>query len=71
MTNRQLKETAIAALKCEYGFAPIQKQVVLLEASEDRTYILFRVGKHEYRFSSYLFPDGSVWVGDGTIEIVK
>lgn len=70
-TSRELKSIVIAALDSEFGFAPKQKQVVLLEAAGDGTYILFQVGKHEYRFDSYRMHDGSIWVGNGTIEITK
>ena len=67
MTKEELKKTAQVALKSEYGFAPALSAIRLLEASDDRKYILFRVGDTEYRFNSYLFHDGSVWCGRGTI----
>ena len=67
-TNTEIKKTAQASLKSEFGFAPILKDITLLEASGDRTHILFRVGVHEYSFNSYNFQDGSVWVGSGTLE---
>lgn len=67
-TNTDIKKTAQAALRSEYGFSPSLKDITLLEASGDRTYILFRVAGHEYSFNSYKFHDGSVWVGSGTIE---
>lgn len=65
--NEKLKRTAQAALESEYGFKPSLQSIVLLEGSDDRTYIRFRVRNHEYSFHSYLFSDGSVWVGKGTI----
>ena len=68
MKNIDMKKTAQAALDSEYGFKPSLDKIILLEAAGDRTYILFRVGKHQYRFDSYLWPDGSVWVGTGTVE---
>lgn len=68
MNKELIKKTAQAALESEYGFKPALDKIVLLEASDDRTYILFRVGRHEYRFESYKWSDGSVWVGEGTIE---
>ena len=67
-TTTDIKKTAQAALKSEYGFAPSLKDITLLECSGDRTYILFRVAGHEYSFDSHSFADGSVWVGSGTIE---
>lgn len=75
MTSRELKNnmkhTAQAALKSEYGFKPTLESIILLEGCDDRTYIRFRVGAHEYAFNSYKFEDGSVWVGSGTIEKVS
>lgn len=75
MTSRQLKinmkHTAQAALKSEYGFKPSLENIILLEGCDDRTYIRFQVGTHEYAFHSYKFEDGSVWVGNGTIEKVS
>lgn len=70
-TNRQLKEIAYIALKSEYGFAPNKKDIVLLEAAGDGTYLLFRVGAKQYRFNSYILDIGgmeSVWCGSGTIN---
>lgn len=72
-TKNELKHIAQAALKSEYGFEPSMKDIVLLEAYGDGTYILFEVGGHEYSFNSrlmgsgYPFPE-SVWTGKGTIE---
>lgn len=68
MNNKLVKETAQIALHEEYGFKPALDKIILLEACSDRTYILFRVGTHKYRFDSYTMPDGSVWAGSGTIE---
>ncbi len=70
-TNRQLKEIAYIALKSEYGFAPSKKDIALMEAAGDGTYILFRVGTKQYRFNSYILHIGgmdSVWCGNGTIN---
>ncbi len=72
-TKQEIKKTAQAALKSEYGFAPPLSEITLLEASDDRTYILFSVRNKEYRFTSYILTYGdieSVWVGDGTITRV-
>jgi len=71
MKNIELKKTAQAALESEYGFKPALEKIVLLEGSDDRTYIRFRVSTHEYSFNSYKWLDGSVWVGSGTIEKVS
>ena len=68
MTYTNIKKTAQAALKSEYGFAPCLKNIVIQEASFDGTYIRFRVGIHMYRFNSYRLPDGSVRVGTGALE---
>ena len=68
MNKTNLKKTAQAALDSQYGFRPALDAIVLLEGSDDRTYIRFRVRQHEYSFRSYKFDDGSVWVGSGTIE---
>lgn len=71
MNNNSLKKTAQAALESEYGFKPALEKIVLLEGSDDRTYIRFRVGVHEYSFRSYKLSDGSVWCGSRTIEKVS
>lgn len=68
MTKDAFKKTAQVALKANYGFAPALSNIVLLEACDDRTYILFRVGSFEYRFKSWKYLDGSVWCGRGTVE---
>ena len=68
MNNKIIKETAQEALDCEYGFKPALKDITLLEASDDRTYILFEIKGRQYRFSSYKFSNGAVWVGPGPIE---
>lgn len=67
--NKQItKKTAQYALKAEYGFAPSMSEIQVLEASGDRTYILFRVGQWEYEFKSYIFSGKSVWAGPGHIR---
>lgn len=48
-TKTELKKIAQAALKREYGFQPTLKEVTLLEADGDGTYILFEINGHEYR----------------------
>lgn len=71
-TKIELKHKVSTALKSEYGFAPALNKIILLEAHGDGTYILFRVGIHEYRYDSYFFfPEGSdntVWYESGTIQ---
>lgn len=69
--KNELRKTAQISLESEYGFKPALNDIVLLEGSDDRTYIRFRVHQHEYVFSSYLFWDGSVWCGNGTIEKIS
>lgn len=69
-TNRELKHIAVTALQSEYGFSPKPSDIILLEASGDGTYILFRVAEHEYRFDSYIshcVDMETIWCGHGTI----
>lgn len=69
-TKQELRKIAKTALENEYGFAPAIKDIVLLEAYGDGTYILFEVKGNTYRFeSSYRFGEhNGVWCGKGTIE---
>ena len=75
-TNTEIKRTAQAAVRAYTGVEPKLSQITLLEASDDRTYILFRVCDIEYRFNSYICDRYSdkygdhecIWVGDGTVE---
>lgn len=75
-TKTEIKKTAQAAVRSYTGTEPKLSTITLLEASDDRTYILFRVCDIEYRFDSYIcdrYTDSTgyhecVWVGDGTIE---
>lgn len=67
-TKTELRMVARRALESEYGFCPALKDITLLEARDDRTYILFNVNGHEYSFRSHLVWDGAVWCGSGTIE---
>ena len=66
-TKKQLKYIAQRALYSEYGFAPAQADIILLECDGDGTYILFEVHNHMYSFNSYIFSESSVWTGTGTI----
>ena len=72
MTKTELKAIVYEALKSEYGFGPKKSDIVLLEASGDGTYILFRIGSKQYKFDSYIMTSpgvkGTIWVGSGTIE---
>lgn len=43
LTNMQLKQIVVSALRNEYGFAPKGKDVVLLEADVFRLYILLTI----------------------------
>ena len=47
--NFKIQMIAIQALHEKYGFSPAPQQVKLLECDGEGTYILFRVGEHEYR----------------------
>lgn len=47
--NFKYQLIAIQALDKKYGFTPSPQQVKLLESDGEGTYILFRVGEHEYR----------------------
>lgn len=49
MDNFKIQMIAIQALDKKYGFCPAPEQVKLLESDGEGTYILFRVGEHEYR----------------------
>lgn len=48
-SNTELKKIAAKAIEKEYGFSPSQGAITLLEADGDGIYILFRMGKHEFR----------------------
>lgn len=76
-TKTEIKRTAQVAISNFTGMEPKLSDITLLESSDDRTYILFRVRDIEYRFTSYVFDTWtndkgeqiqSIWAGDGTIE---
>ena len=69
--NHACKATMQSALNSTYGFAPALKDIKLLEASGDRTYILARIGNREYRFDSYICDSrtGSIWIGDDPVRM--
>ena len=48
--NFKIQLIATQALHEKYGFCPATEQVKLLESDGEGTYILFRVGEHEYRW---------------------
>lgn len=47
--NFKFQMIATQALHDKYGFCPATEQIKLLESDVEGTYILFRVGEHEYR----------------------
>lgn len=52
LNKNELKKIAQIALKKQYGFQPALKNIVVLEATGDGSYIL-EINKHEYRFDAY------------------
>lgn len=50
MTKREMKQKAQRIMKQEFGFAPAQKHIVLLEAMSDGSYIMWGVGNKEYQW---------------------
>ena len=54
MTKKQLKQKVQDVMRAHYGFAPTQREIILLEADGDGSYILFGLGnvvttKHGFR----------------------
>lgn len=73
MKKNILKKIVQSALKCEFGFAPALKDIVLLEANNTRTYIMFKVKDKFYHFRSHQVGKNGelgVWVAEGTITRV-
>lgn len=70
LTKRQLQQIMVAALMNEYGFAPKCKDVILLEADGNGTYILAEVNRNVYSFNSdyRLDEENGVYTGKGTID---
>ena len=71
MTKREYKHIVQEALKSEYGFAPKESEIQLMETNDIGTQIAFLVNGRYYRFDSYRSHIGgmiTVWVGSGTIE---
>ena len=46
--NFKIQLIATQALHDKYGFCPAPQQITLLESDDEGTYILFRIGEHEY-----------------------
>ena len=71
MTHKGIcKDIIQGALRNAYGFKPTLKDITILESSDNRTYILARVGDREYRFDSFISgPGTAVWVGDDCITM--
>lgn len=63
----EYKATCAVAFESNYGIKPKNKDISIIDKSDDRTYIIFTVGTHLYRFKSHLFRDNSVWCGTGTV----
>ena len=71
MRRTEMKVIVSEALENEYGFSPKLKDIILLEASGDGTYILFQIKDSQYRFDSRRSEKNGVWVGKGTITKEK
>ena len=67
-TNSQLKETCAIAWESNFGIRPKNKDIQIIDKNDNRTYIIFTVGNHLYKFYSYTFHDDSIWCGNGTVE---
>jgi cell division protein FtsB len=50
--NFKIQMIAVQALYDKYGLCPAPQQIKLLESDSQGTYILFRIGKHQYRFEN-------------------
>lgn len=70
MKKQELKKIAKNALNAEYGFAPALKDIMLLEAASDGSYIyiMFAIHGNKYQFHSRRSDIYGVFVGKGTIE---
>lgn len=66
-TNSQLKETCAIAFESNFGIRPKNKDITIIDKNDNRTYMIFTVGNHLYKFSSYTFMDEAVWCGNGTV----
>lgn len=68
MMKNQLKTIIQAALYSEYGFAPLMKEIVILDAAKDGSYIKRSINEHIYIFKSSYSQGVGVWTGKGTIK---
>lgn len=71
MNATKIKKIAQAAFRSEFGVEPKLKDIHLLEASGDRLYILFGIGKHEYRFTHTQVRWVLSGLANGTLTISK
>ena len=64
MTKRELKKIMQEALIMQYGFAPPQSKIKLLEASDSGQYILAEIGGYEYSWDSHTMEKraAKVWL---------
>ena len=62
MTKQEMRRKAQSIMRKEFGFAPTQKQIVLLEATGDGSSILWGVGNKEYSWSdAHVDRNGKYW----------
>lgn len=64
MTKKEMRRKAQEIMKKEFGFAPTQKQIVLLEASSDGSSIMWGVGKKEYSWSAAHISTSGRYMGE-------
>ena len=64
MNKQELRRRAQKVMKEFYGFAPSQKQIVLLEASGDYSSIMWQVGKFEYDWHAGREDRFGYWIGE-------
>lgn len=53
LTNKELKKIVQETFDMQMGFMPALKDIILLEASGDGTYIRFKISVHEYVFRAF------------------
>ena len=69
MTQREMTRKAQSIMKEHFGFAPAQKQIILLEATGDGSTILWKVGSKEYDYKeAHYSPLAKTWI-DTRLEI--
>ena len=59
-TSNDCKAIAQAALRVEYGFKPALNDIKIISHNGIGTKIYFAVGKHEYKFNSYIETCGDM-----------